>query len=134
MEEVRLNSPPKGLNVFSPSLGGEWLDNYQVRRALRLGLSDEAVRLCARILSETDSRLIWQHAETTVLLAEAWLLRDELGAAAEKLETVIPLLTSTGNGRDLAAVRRIVGKLRKRWPRAIEVRRLDELLGYQTPC
>jgi transcriptional regulator with XRE-family HTH domain len=134
MEEVRLNSAPKGLNVFSPSLGGEWLDNYQVRRALRLGLGEDAIRLCGRILGETDRRLIWQQAETTILLAEAWLLNDELGAAAEKLETVIPLLTSTGNGRDLAAVRRIAGKLRKRWPRAIEVRRLDELLGYQRPC
>jgi len=29
---------------------------------------------------------------------------DELEAATEKLQAVIPLLTSTGNGRDLAAV------------------------------
>jgi hypothetical protein len=131
MEELRLTSPPKGLNVFSPSLGGEWLDNYHVRRALRLGLGEEAIRLCARILGETDKRLIWQHAETMVLFAEAWLLQDELGAAAEQLENVIPLLTSTGNGRDLAVVRRIVGKVRKRWPGAIERRQLDELLGYE---
>jgi hypothetical protein len=132
MEEVRLSSPPRALNVFSPSLGGEWLDNYHVRRALRLGLGEEAVRLCVWTLRETDRRLIWQHAETTVLLAEAWLLQGELGAAAEQLEAVIPLLTSTGNARDLAVVNRIVGKLRRRWPRATELRRLDDLLGYLT--
>jgi transcriptional regulator with XRE-family HTH domain len=129
MEEVRLSSPPKALNLFSPSLGGEWLDNYHVRRALRLGRGEEAVRLCARILGETDRRLIWQHAETTVLLADAWLLQGELAAAAEQLETVIPLLMTTGNARDLAAVHRIVGKVRGRWPRAIELRQLDDLLG-----
>ena len=110
MEEVRLSSPPQALNLFSPSLGGEWLDNYHVRRALRLGVTEEAVRLCAHILGRTDRRLIWQHAETAVLLAEAWLLQGELGAATEQLTTVIPLLTSTRNARDLAVVHRLVGK------------------------
>ena len=42
---------------------------------------------------------------------------------------VIPLLTSTGNARDLAVVNRMVGEIRKRWPRAAERRQLDELLG-----
>jgi hypothetical protein len=130
MEEVRLSSPPQALNLFSPSLGGEWLDNYHVRRALRLGVTEEAVRLCAHILGRTDRRLIWQHAETAVLLAEAWLLQGELGAATEQLTAVIPLLTSTRNARDLAVVHRLVGKVRKRWPGAVELRQLDELLRF----
>ncbi|MBJ7600134.1 hypothetical protein [Candidatus Nephthysia bennettiae] len=50
-------------------------------------------------------------------------------AASEQLTAVIPLLTSTGNARDLAVVHRMVGKIRRRWPRAAELRQLDELLG-----
>jgi transcriptional regulator with XRE-family HTH domain len=132
MEELRVSSPPKALNVFSPSLGGEWLDNYHVRRALRLGQGDEAVSLCTEILRKTDQRLIWQHAETMLLLAEAWLLQGELKASAEQLASATSLLENTGNARDLAVVNRIVGTIRKRWPRAAELRQLDELIGSRS--
>ena len=108
MEEVRLAGPPGTLNVFSPKVdaGSGWVDAYQVRSALRLRQPDRAVDLCERILASTDPRLVWQVAEAPVLLSEAWVMEDELGAAADRLEEAAGLARATENERDVRVVRR----------------------------
>jgi hypothetical protein len=128
MEQARLSSAPEALNVFSPSLGGAWVDNYHVRRALRLGEAGDAIRICTDILSRTDGRLIWQRSEALILLVEAFLLKGELRAAAAHLSEAIGLMKSTGNVRDLRLVQRTLNGMRRRWSRAPEVRQLDEIL------
>jgi transcriptional regulator with XRE-family HTH domain len=130
MEEVRLGAAPGALNVFSPAVdtGSGWIDAYQIRRALRLGQSDEAVEMCERILSTTDSRLVWQVAEALVLLAEAWAIKGELGAAAHRLGQATELARATENERDMRVVRKVLNLLRRRWAGAPEVRRIEELL------
>jgi transcriptional regulator with XRE-family HTH domain len=130
MEEIRLPAPPGTLNVFSPQVdeGSGWVDAYQVRSALRLRLPDKAVELCERILAATDRRLVWQVAETTVLLSEALVMKGELAAAAHRLEDAASLARATENERDLRVVRRVANLMRQRWPGATEVRRVDEQL------
>jgi hypothetical protein len=130
MEEVRLGAAPGMLNVFSPAVdsGSGWIDAYQIRRALRLGQSDEALEACEQILSATDPRLVWQVAEALVLLAEAWTIKGELGAGAHRLEQAAELTRATENERDMRVVRRVLTLMRQRWAGAREVRRLDELL------
>jgi hypothetical protein len=130
MEEVRLGAPLGTLNVFSPAVdtGSGWIDAYQTRRALRLGQADEAVEVSERILSTTDPRLVWQVAEALVLLAEAWIVKAELGAAAQRLGQAAELARATENERDLRVVRKVLTLLRQRWAGAVEVRRLEELL------
>jgi hypothetical protein len=132
MEEVRLGAPPDTLNVFSPDVdaGSGWIDAYQVRSALRLRRADEAVAICERILSGTDPRLVWQVAEALVLLAEAWAMKRELGAAASRLGEAAELARATENERDMRAVRKVLNLMRQRWAGAPEVRRLDELLRF----
>jgi hypothetical protein len=71
---------------------------------------------------------VWQVAEALVLLAEAWTLKGELGAAALRLEQAAELTRATENERDRRAMRRVLNLNRQRWPGAPEVRRLDELL------
>lgn len=134
MEEVRLAGPPGTLNVFSPEVdaGSGWVDAYQVRSALRLRQPDRAVDLCERILASTDPRLVWQVAEALVLLSEAWVMKDDLGAAADRLEEAAGLARATENERDLRVVRRVSNLMRQRWPGAAEVRRIDELLRSST--
>jgi hypothetical protein len=130
MEDVRLGAAPAALNVFSPAVdtGSGWIDAYQIRRALRLGQADEAVEVSERILSITDPRLVWQVAEALVLLAEAWIVKGELGAAAHRLGQAAELVRATENARDMRVVRRALNLLRQRWPGAVEVHRLEELL------
>lgn len=129
MQEVRREAAPDELNVFSPALASTsgWIDAYQVRRALRLGQADQAVDLCERTLSTTDPRLVWEVAETLVLLAEAWTIKGELAAGAHRLEQAAELASATENRRDLRLVRGVLGSMRRRWPGAAELRRLDEL-------
>jgi hypothetical protein len=130
MEEVRLGAAPGTLNVFSPEVdsGSGWIDVYQIRRALRLGKSDEAIRACERVLSATDRRLVWQVSEALVLMVEALAVRGDVGAAALRAEQAVNLTTATENERDTRDLRRAVGRLRRQWPGAPEMRRLDELL------
>ncbi len=130
MEEIRLGADSSTLNMFSPNVdsGTGWVDAYQIRRALRLGHVDEAVAVCERILSVTDPRLVWQLSETLVLLAEAWVIKDELSAAAYSLDQAAELAKATENDRDMRAARSIANLMRQRWPGAPEVRRVHELL------
>jgi hypothetical protein len=130
MEEVRLGAHPGMLNVFSPNVdaGSGWVDAYQIRRSVRLGQADEAIATCERILSGTDPRLVWQVSETLVLLAEAWVMKGELGAAADRLQQAVELTTATENQRDFRVARSVSNLMRRRWPNASEVRRIDELL------
>jgi hypothetical protein len=130
MEEIRLSAWPGTLNVFSPDVdaGSGWIDAYQVRSALRLGQADRAVDLCERILTATDARLVWQVAEALVLLAEAWTMKRELGAAAARLGEAAKLARATENERDMRAVHKVLNLMRHRWASSPEVRRLEELL------
>jgi hypothetical protein len=86
------------------------------------------VAVCERILSTTDPRLVWQVAETLVLLSEAWVLKGEPGAATHRLEQAAGLTRVTENERDMRAVRKVLNLIRQRWTGVPEVRRLDELL------
>jgi hypothetical protein len=130
MQEVRRGATPDALNVFSPAMASTsgWIDAYQVRRALRLGQADEAVALCERTLATTDPRLVWEVAETLVLLAEAWTIKGELAAGAHRLEQAAELAGATENRRDLRVVRGVLGSMRRRWPGAPELRGLDDAL------
>jgi transcriptional regulator with XRE-family HTH domain len=128
MEEVRLSAPADGLNVFSPGLPSAWVDAYHARRALRVGNADEALAVTERILASTDWRLHWERAETLIQLAEAWILKGELCAAADRLRQAIELLRSTGNARDIRGVHRAMNQIRQRWGRPNQLRELDEAL------
>jgi hypothetical protein len=136
MEEIRFGAARGTLNVFSPDVdaGSGWVDAYQVRSALRLRQADKAAGLCERILSTTDPRLVWQVAEALVLLSEALVMKGELGAAAHRLEEAAALAKATENERDLRVVRKVSNLMRQRWPRAPEVRRIDELLRSGGPA
>ena len=130
MEEVRLGAPHGALNVFSPGVGSVsgWVDAYQIRRALRLGRADQAVDLCERVLSTTDPRLVWEVAEALVLLAQAWAIRADPGAAAQRLAQAAELASATENVRDMRAVRKVLNLMHKRWAILPELRHLEELL------
>jgi hypothetical protein len=128
MEEIRLTSAPEALNIFSPDLSSAWVDRYHARRALRFGQADEALTAGESVLAGTDPRLYWERAQALIQLAEAWLLKGDLRASADRLSEAMDLLKSTGNARDLRAVHRTMNRMRQRWRRTPELRQLDEQL------
>ena len=76
---------------------------------------------------------MWQVAEALVLLAEAWTIKGELGAAAKRLGEAADLASATENERDMRVVRKQLNVMRRRWSGAAEVRRLDEQLRGRAP-
>jgi tetratricopeptide (TPR) repeat protein len=114
-------------NLFS-SLDSAWLDNYRGARAVKLGRSDEAIRIYEGVLQYTDPQLLWERTLALTQLATAWAQREELEQACWLLAEAAASAAANGYTTGLRLVVRVRDRQLGRWRSEPHVRALDEAI------